>query len=105
MVSRGELLVACSTGSRSLPGNRRLPVALLQLNLKLPPAVLADWRAQAAAQGLSVRDWLVSSTAQAAAPAAPAAPGLICPICPNGWGSLERELALLRRAPSPERVA
>lgn len=33
---------------------------LQQLNLKVPPAVLDHWRAQAAAQGLSVRDWLVS---------------------------------------------
>lgn len=43
-------------------------MALQQLNLKLPPAVLAHWRAQAQAQGLSVRDWLVSITAPPADP-------------------------------------
>lgn len=41
---------------------------LQQLNLKVPPAVLDHWRAQAAAQGLSVRDWLVSIAGPAAAP-------------------------------------
>jgi hypothetical protein len=51
---------------------------LQQLNLKLPPAVLGHWRAQASAQGLSVRDWLVSITAPQAAPQAghAAAPAL-----------------------------
>jgi len=73
-------------------------VALLQLNLKLPPAVLADWRAQAAAQGLSVRDWLVSSTAPAAAPAAP---GVDLSDLSERVGCLERELALLRRPTPP----
>jgi hypothetical protein len=47
---------------------RRVPVApLQQINLKLPPAVLDHWRAQAAAQGLSVRDWLVSIAGPTAA--------------------------------------
>ena len=41
---------------------------LQQLNLKVPPAVLDHWRAQAAAQGLSVRDWLVSIACPTAAP-------------------------------------
>lgn len=41
-------------------------MALQQINLKVPPAVLDHWRAQAAAQGLSVRDWLVSITGPAA---------------------------------------
>lgn len=45
-------------------------MALEQLNLKLPPAVLAHWKAQAAAQRLSVRDWLVSLTAPPADPQA-----------------------------------
>jgi hypothetical protein len=44
-------------------------MALQQLNLKVPEAVAAHWRVQAAAHGLSVRDWLVSITA----PTAPAA--------------------------------
>jgi hypothetical protein len=43
---------------------------LAQLNLKLPAEVADSWRAQAAAQGLSVRDWLL---AQLEAPTAPAA--------------------------------
>lgn len=42
---------------------------LQQLNLKVPPAVLDHWRALAAAQGVSVRDWLVSIAGPAAAPA------------------------------------
>jgi hypothetical protein len=46
----------------------RVPVALAQLNLKLPAEVLEHWRAQAAAQGLSVRDWLVSIAGPTAAP-------------------------------------
>lgn len=41
---------------------------LQQLNLKVPPAVLDHWRAQAAAQGVSVRDWLVSIAGPTAAP-------------------------------------
>jgi hypothetical protein len=48
-----------------------VPVApLQQLNLKLPPAVLDHWRAQALAEGVSVRDWLVSRLGPAAAPPA-----------------------------------
>ncbi len=43
---------------------------LAQINLKLPAEVADRWRAQAAAQGLSVRDWLL---AQLEAPTAPAA--------------------------------
>lgn len=43
---------------------------LQQLNLKVPEPVATHWRAQAAAQGLSVRDWLVSITAPTAAPQA-----------------------------------
>ena len=47
----------------------RVPVApLQQLNLKVSPAVFDHWRAQAAAQGLSVRDWLVSIAGPDAAP-------------------------------------
>jgi hypothetical protein len=43
---------------------------LQQLNLKIPPAVLDHWRAQALAEGVSVRDWLVSRLGPAAAPPA-----------------------------------
>ena len=41
---------------------------LAQLNLKLPPAVLADWRRRAreAGHGDSVRDWLLATLAPAA---------------------------------------
>ena len=35
-------------------------MALDQINLKLPPAVADRWRAAAAAEGLSVRDWLLA---------------------------------------------
>ena len=42
-------------------------MALQQLNLKVPPAVLDYWRAQAAADGLSVRDWLLARLGPAAA--------------------------------------
>jgi len=43
---------------------------LQQINLKVPEAVAAHWRAQAAAHGLSVRDWLPSITAPPAEPQA-----------------------------------
>ena len=47
---------------------------LAQLNLKLPPPVLDHWRTQAAAEGLSVRDWLLAALAPTAEPpAVPAA--------------------------------
>ena len=41
---------------------------LEQLNLKLPPEVLADWRARASAEGCSVRDWLLVITGSQARP-------------------------------------
>jgi hypothetical protein len=48
-------------------GPDRVPVApLQQLNLKVPPAVLDHWRAQSLAEGLSVRDWLLSRLGPAA---------------------------------------
>ena len=57
-------------GTLWLPG--RVPVAPpQQLNLKVPAAVLDYWRDQAAASGLSVRDWLVSIAGPAAAVADP----------------------------------
>ena len=48
---------------------------LRQINLKVPPAVLDHWRAQAAAQGVSVRDWLVSIAGPTAAPGSGPAAG------------------------------
>lgn len=44
-------------------------MTLQQLNLKLPPVVIAHWRTQAAAAGLSVRDWLLAELAPPAAAA------------------------------------
>ena len=56
-------------GAGTVPLPDRVPVApLQQLNLKVPPAVLDHWRAQAAAQGVSVRDWLVSIAGPTVAP-------------------------------------
>jgi hypothetical protein len=53
----------------TVPATRWVPVApLQQINLKVPEAVAAHWRAQAAAHGLSVRDWLLSITAPPADP-------------------------------------
>lgn len=60
----------------TVPLPDRVPVALQQLNLKVPPAVLDHWRAQAAAQGLSVRDWLLSIAGPAAAPGPAGGDGL-----------------------------
>ncbi len=51
-------------------------MALVQINLKVSPAVAADWKAQAAAEGLSVRDWLVSVTTPTV-PAPAGGPGLV----------------------------
>lgn len=54
-------------------GTFRLPIGyqsvapLQQINLKVPPAAAAHWKAQAAAQGLSVRDWLLAITTPSAA--------------------------------------
>jgi len=45
--------------------------SLQQINLKIPPAVLDHWRNQAAAAGLSLRDWLVSVAGPAAVAASP----------------------------------
>ncbi len=78
-------------------------MALLQLNLKLPPAVLADWKERAAAKRLSVRDWLLSELA----PAAPAAPALD-PLA-DRVAALEAAVAALEaqspRSLRPPRVA
>jgi hypothetical protein len=45
-------------------------VPLEQLNLNLPPEVLADWRSRASAEGCSVRDWLLVITGSQARPKA-----------------------------------
>jgi hypothetical protein len=80
-------------------------VPLQQINLKIPPAVLDHWRAQAAAQGLSVRDWLVSITAPTAeAPAGPAgAAGLADRVAALEAATAELREALGRLQPRPPR--
>lgn len=71
---------------------------LQQINLKVPEQVAAHWRAQAAAAGVSVRDWLVSITAPTAtAPAAPAA-GADGPELAERVALLEAATAELRDA-------
>lgn len=68
---------------------------LQQLNLKIPPAVLDHWRAKASAEGLSVRDWLVSITAPTAAPQS----------SPAGGAALADRVALLETAAAELREA
>lgn len=58
-----------STEHRYPPATRPVPVPLQQLNLKLSPAVLADWKQRAAAKRLTIREWLLSELAPAAPPA------------------------------------
>lgn len=79
-----------------------VPVPLAQLNLKIPPEVLADWRRRAAeaGHGESVRDWLLSLLS----PAAEQAPGLADRVA-----ALEQAVAQLQqqqaRPVAPRRVA
>lgn len=68
-------------------------MALQQLNLKLPPEVAAHWSAQARAEGLSVRDWLIARVGPAAGPAPAAAAELLERVA-----ALEAGLAELRAA-------
>lgn len=74
-------------------------MALAQLNLKLPPAVLANWREQARAAGHeSVRDWLLAITA---------APAEACAELPlrDRVARLEQAVEALQQARSaPRRV-
>ena len=73
-------------------------MALQQLNLKIPPAVLDHWRAQAKAQGMnSVRDWLIAELGPAAEPRAGS-------DLADRVTRLEAEVARLM-TPSPSRVA
>lgn len=79
---------------------------LQQLNLKVPPAALDHWRAQAAAQGLSVRDWLLSIAGPTAAPGPAAGDGLVDRVAQLEAAAAEmREaVAQLRRSASLDRV-
>jgi hypothetical protein len=82
----------------TVPLPDRVPVPLQQLNLKVPPAVLEHWRAQAKAQGMSsVRDRLVSIAGPAAEPGAGS-------DLADRVTRLEAELARLM-APPPKRLA
>ena len=78
---------------------------LQQLNLKLPPTVLALWRAQAAAEGLSVRDWLINVTGTPTAPQVAAAgdPGLADRVAAleAAIAALAGQVAALVPLPSP----
>jgi hypothetical protein len=69
-------------------------VTLEQINLKLAPEVLADWRARASAEGCSVRDWLLVITGSQARPKADLEARV---------EALENALAALqaRRSPAP----
>lgn len=72
------------------------PVAPLnQINLKVPDGVAAHWKAQAAAQGLSVRDWLVAITAPTAGHQAG----------PAGGAALAERVAQLEAATAELRAA
>lgn len=65
-------------------------MALVQLNLKVPPAVASDWRRRAAEAGhRSVRDWLLATLS----PTAESAPDLADRVA-----ALEAELTALRDA-------
>ena len=103
-------------GAGTVLGTRLVPVALQQLNLKLPPAVVAHWKARAKAEGLSIRDWLLAEVA--APPAGPAGGSGLA----DRVSQLEAQLAELREvvaalagpprrspktaeAPSPKRVS
>jgi len=81
---------------------------LAQLNLKLPPAVLADWRRRAreAGHGDSVRDWLLATLAPAAAPPAGPAGGaeLADRVAQLEAATAELREALAQPRRSPERV-
>lgn len=73
-----------------------VPMALVQLNLKLPASVLADWRRRAAAQELTVRDWLLSVTSSPDAPLA----GPEAAAVRQTLQDLDQRLQALERAPT-----
>ncbi len=61
----------------TLPRTCPVPMPLAQLNLKIPEAVRTHWQREAAAAGLSVRDWLIRQTMPGEAPPIPSDPGLL----------------------------
>ena len=83
----------------TFPRTRPVPLPLAQLNLKIPEAVRARWQQEAAAVGLSVRDWLIRQTMQEEAPPPVSDPGLSDRVA-----MLERQVAeLLTRLGSVRR--
>lgn len=72
-------------------------MTLVQINLKLPPAMAALWRREAAAAGLSVRDWAISKTMPGDPPAAPSLP-------PPADGMADRVAALELQVGELERL-
>lgn len=74
-------------------------MALAQLNLKLPPEVLAHWRAMAEARGLSVRDWLIAEVGGAPA-GAPSLDERVADL-EGRLSALEQRPAVVRRLPRP----
>jgi hypothetical protein len=86
-ISLGTFLGTCS-----------VPVPLAQLNLKIPEAVRAYWQREAAAAGLSVRDWLIRQTMPGEAP--PTAPE---PDLSDRVEKLERQVAELLTRPASVR--
>jgi hypothetical protein len=72
---------------------------LQQLNLKLPAEVLDHWRGQAAAEGLSVRDWLVTIAGPSPAPGAGAGLAERVAELEHTAADLREALAALRASP------
>jgi hypothetical protein len=58
------------------PRTQPVPMALVQLNLKVPEAVRAHWQREAHGAGLSIRDWLIQQTMPGAPPPSLPDPGL-----------------------------
>jgi hypothetical protein len=84
---------------RPYPGRYRM--ALKQLNLKLDPAVVADWKRRADKENLSIRDWLLALTGLAA-PAVPA-PDLADRLqsLEQSVEALQAAVAALQQSPAP----
>jgi hypothetical protein len=84
---------------RPYPGRYRM--ALQQLNLKLDPAVVADWQRRADKENLSVREWLLALTGLAAPVAH--APDLADRLqsLEQSVEALQSAVAALQQSPAP----
>jgi hypothetical protein len=81
----------------TFPRTQPVPMALVQLNLKVPEAVRAHWQREAHGAGLSIRDWLIQQTMPGALPPSLPDPGLAERVA-----RLERQVTeLLTRPASP----